>query len=209
MFSVQKLLGKEDKFFTLLEASAQEVRSSVHALVSLKSDLAGDTTTQNSAYARHKDRQITEEINTAVYTAFITSIQREDIQDLAVALYRIAKTADKFTERALAAPHYIQDVDFSKQISFLEAASDIVVQLVKSLRDGMNPKHIRELLDKLQSLENQADSLMPSLYQDLYDGRFDPVQAIFLKDLYELLEKAVDRCRTAGNVIGRIALKNS
>ena len=33
MFSLQKLLGQEDKFFDLLEASAQEARTSVDALV--------------------------------------------------------------------------------------------------------------------------------------------------------------------------------
>jgi hypothetical protein len=32
MFSLQRLLGKEDKFFDLLEASAQESRMSVQAL---------------------------------------------------------------------------------------------------------------------------------------------------------------------------------
>ena len=50
---------------------------------------------------------------------------------------------------------------------------------------------------------------MPSVYQDLYSGRYGAVQAIFLKDLYELLEKAIDRCRSAGNIISLIVLKNS
>ena len=39
MFSLQKLLGKEDKFFTLLEASAEEARASVQALVKLSKSL--------------------------------------------------------------------------------------------------------------------------------------------------------------------------
>jgi len=33
MFSLQRILGKEDKFFDLLEASAEEARISVQALV--------------------------------------------------------------------------------------------------------------------------------------------------------------------------------
>ena len=37
----------------------------------------------------------------------------------------------------------------------------------------------------------------------------DPVKVIFLKDLFELLEKVTDRCRDAGNVINHIVLKNS
>ncbi len=209
MFSVQKLLGKEDKIFTLLEASAEEARSTVHGLVRLSADLARHSRSEDAAYARQKERRITEGINAAVYTAFVTAIQREDIQALSNALYRIVKTVDKFTERALIAPHYVEGVDFSPQITLLEAASNVVLQLVKSLRSGMNPKHAKELITELQSLENQADKLLPGLYEGLYSGRYEPVRAIFLKDLYELLEKAIDRCRTAGNTVSRIVLKNS
>ena len=36
-----------------------------------------------------------------------------------------------------------------------------------------------------------------------------PVAKPALKDLYELLEKVIDRCRDAGNVIFHIVLKNS
>jgi len=209
MFSLQKLLGKEDKLFTLLEAGAEEARASVQGLVKLNQDLAQATRTEDSAYGRLKHRQITEEITEAVYTTFITAIQPEDILALSDALYRIPKAVDKFIERALLAPRYVQGVDFTKQISLLAAASDIVPQLVRSLRGGMNPRHIKELIDKLQSLETQADKLMPPLYRDLFSGRYEAVQAIFLKDLYELLEKAIDRCRSAGNVIARVVLKNS
>lgn len=209
MFSLQKLLAKEDKFFNLLEASAAEARTSVHALVNLKDHFARPVQAEDSAYARHRDRQITEEITAAVYTSSTTAIQREDIQALSTALYRITKTADKFRERALTAPQYVQGIDFSKQLTLLEAASEIVLQLVKSLRAGMSLKFTGQLIEELQSLENEADKLMPALYRELFSGRYDAVQAIFLKDLYELLEKAIDRCRSAGNLISRIVLKNS
>ena len=47
------------------------------------------------------------------------------------------------------------------------------------------------------------------LLSDLYSGRYDALQMILLRDLYELLEKVIDRCRDAGNVIAHIALKHS
>ncbi len=209
MFSVQKLLGKEENFFKLLVASAEEVCRSVHALEDLSKNLDQRTRTEESAFARHKDREITEEITAAIYTTFVTAIEREDIHALSNALYRITKTVDKFTERAFIAPHYVQGLDFSKQIALLEAASDIVLQLVQSLRTGLNPKHVSKLIEELRLLENQADKLMPALYQELFSGRYGAVQIIFLKDLYELLEKAIDCCRSAGNVISRIVLKSS
>jgi uncharacterized protein len=209
MFSLQKLLGKEDKFFTLLEASAEEARTSVQALVKLSKDLEKPVATEEFAYARRKDKQITQEISAAVYTTFITALEREDIEELSNALYKIPKTVEKFTERALLAPHLVRGVDFSKQISLLERATGILVELVKSLRDGMNLEKVKELNDKLQFLEGEGDKHMVVLYRDLFNGKHEPIQLIFLKDLYELLEKIIDRCRDAGNVIAHIALKNS
>ncbi len=209
MFSLQRLLGKEDKFFNLLEASAQEARTSVQALVNLSKDLEKPVATDEFAYTRRKDKLITQQISEAVYTTFITALEREDIEELSNALYKIPKTVEKFTERALLAPHLLHGIDFSKQINFLERATEIVLELVRSLRDGMNLERIKELNNKLQFLEGEADKHMVVLYKDLFTGNREPVQVIVLKDLYELLEKMIDRCRDAGNVIAHVALKNS
>jgi uncharacterized protein Yka (UPF0111/DUF47 family) len=209
MFSLQKLLGKEEKFFTLLEASAEEARASVQALVRLHNTLDRARAKDEFAYSRHKNKEITQAISTAVYTTFITALEREDIEGLSNALYKIPKTIDKFTARVLAAPQHVRGIDFSKQIGLLERATDIVLELVKSLRQGMDIEKVKELNDKLQLLESEADTHMMSLYKDLFNGKHEPLQVIALKDLYELLEKVIDRCRDAGNVIAHIVLKNS
>ncbi len=209
MFSLQKLLGKEDKFFNLLEASAEEARTSVQALVKLSKDLDKPVIMDDFVYARRKDKEITRQISDAVYTTFITALEREDIEELSNALYKVPKMIEKFTERVLLAPHYVRGIDFSKQISLLERATEIVLELVKCLRNGMNLEKVKDLNDKLQFLESEADKHMMVLYKDLFSGKHDPVQVIALKDLYELLEKVIDRCRDAGNVIAHIALKNS
>jgi len=209
MFSLQKLLGKEDKFYTLLEASAEEARTSVQALVKLTKEPGKATAADDLAFSRQKDKQITKEIAEAVYTTFITALEREDIGELSNALYKIPKTVEKFNERIKMAPQYVSGIDFSKQVSLLERAADIVLELVKSLRNGMDLERVKELDDKLQFLESEADKHMMSLYQDLFTGHRDPIQVIVLKDLYELLEKIIDRCRDAGHVISHIVLKNS
>ena len=209
MFSLQKLLGKEDKFFTLLEASAEEARKSVQALVKLSKTLDQPPAVDEFAYSRRKDKQITGEISAAVYTTFVTALEREDIEDLSNALYKIPKTIDKFTTRILVAPQHVRGVDFSKQIDLLERATDVVLALVKSLRKGMDLEEVKALNDKLQFLEGEADNHMMSLYKDLFSGKHDALQVIALKDLYELLEKVIDRCRDAGSVVSNIVLKNS
>jgi uncharacterized protein Yka (UPF0111/DUF47 family) len=209
MFSLQRLLGKEDMFFGLLEASAQEAHTSVQALVKLSKALDKPVELEEFARSRRKDKEITATIRNAVYTTFVTALEREDIESLSNALYRIPKTVEKFSERLLLSPPLVQGVDFSKQTSLLDQATDCVLQMVKSLRRGVNLDEIKTLNDRLQQVEGEADKAILALYRDLFGGQYTPLQVIMLKDLYELLEKVIDRCRDAGNVISQIALKNS
>ena len=57
--------------------------------------------------------------------------------------------------------------------------------------------------------ENEADRLMLELYRDIYSGKLDSLQMFLLKEFFEILEKAIDRCREAGVVAYQIVLKNS
>src|SRR2546427_1186695 len=209
MFSLQRILGKEDKFFSLLEASAREAHTSVQALVKLGKALDQPKVLDELIHSRRKDKQITQDISAAVYTTFVTALEREDIEALSNALYKIPKTVEKFSERILLAPQYVRGIDFSSQISLLERATDVVLEMVKALRDGMDLDKVKDLNEKFQFLEGEADKHMMTLYKDLFGGSHEAIQVIVLKDLYELLEKVIDRCRDSGNVIAHIVLKNS
>ena len=88
-------------------------------------------------------------------------------------------------------------------------STDVVLMMVRHLRRLNELEQIKELNDQLQYVEGEADKLMNELLRDLYSGKFDALRAIVIRDLYELIEKVVDRCRDVGNVIMNIVLKNS
>lgn len=90
----------------------------------------------------------------------------------------------------------------------LEQAAAVVVEMVTDL-PRMNIDRMTALNDKLRMLENEADRLMLELYRDIYSGRLDTLQMFLLKEFFEILEKAIDRCREAGVVVYQIVLKNS
>ena len=45
----------------------------------------------------------------------------------------------------------------------------------------------------LDEFAGEADRHMLSLYKHLFNGKHEPMQVMALKDLYELLEKIIDR----------------
>ena len=209
MFSLQRLLGKEDKFFDLLEASARESRTSVEALERFMKNPDELKTLDEFIVARRKEKKINDEISQAICTTFVTALEREDIEALSIALYKIPKTMEKIGERILLAPHLFRGVDLSRHVKMLEMATDTVINMIKELRRGVDLEHVKTHNDKLQVLEGEGDKLILEFLKDLYTGQHDAVKVVYLKDIFELLEKVFDRCRDAGNVINHIVLKNS
>jgi hypothetical protein len=210
MFSISKLFGHDEKFYDLLEASAQQADSSVHQLVDLLAKVEqGKPLESVAAFAesRREDKRITQELTEQLSKTFITPLEREDIQGLAAALYKIPKTVEKIGERVLICPEDLHGLSFKKQVELLDQAAETVLAMVKALRTGMDIGTAREMNDKLQTIEGAADKLELELLHDLYHGDYEAKHMIFLRDLYELLEKVVDRCRDAGNIILQVALK--
>lgn len=211
MISIGKFLGHDQKFYDLLEASAKQADTSVHHLVDLLAKIESKGSPDLAAFAqsRREDKRITQELTEQLTKTFITPLEREDIQALAASLYKIPKTVEKIGERMLISPQDLPKVTFARQVELLDRAAETVLAMVKQLRKGMNVNTAREMNAKLQTIEGDADDLELELLRDLYQGNYDAKHIIFLRDLYELLEKVIDRCRDAGNVILQVVLKHT
>lgn len=210
MISIQKLFSKDDRFFTLLEGSAEVARNSVRSLNRLLTNPDATPNLKEFYESKERDKQITEEINEALINAFVTQLEKEDIELLSAALYRIPKTVEKFAERFSISAHLVRTTDFSKQTALLDAATVLVVDMVKTLRKAVSMlDKAKEMNAQLQKVEGDADKLILQTLGELYSGRHEPLTALALRDLYELIERIIDRCRDAGNVVTHIVLKNS
>ena len=209
MFSLQRLLGKEDRFFDLLEASAEEARHSVQALVAFTKNPDNPKALDELMVTRRKEKAINNEISQALCTTFITALEREDIEALSTALYKIPKTVEKIAERILMAPHFLKGLDLSKQIGMLDQAAATLMTMIQELRKGIRLEAIKKHNDQLQRIEGEMDKMVLELLRTLYTKEMEGNKVIFLKDLFELLEKVTDRFRDAGNVMVQIVLKSS
>lgn len=209
MFSLQTIFGKGDKFYGLLEASAESAHASTTALIELLSPPATQQSLEKFKQARRREKDLFAQINEELVNTFVTVLDREDIETLSSALYKIPKVVEKFAERYTLALNRVDDVDFISRAQMLEQACQVVVQMVGLLRKGMDLDETKKLNDQLQTIEAEADREILELFKDAYTNETDPIRYLIKKDLFEILEKAIDRCRDAGNVIYHIVLKNS
>ena len=208
MFSLQTIFGSGKQFFGLLESAAAAALDSARALQVTTRTASATPSLEEFKRVRQREREILNEINAALVNTFVTPIEREEIEALAGALYRIPKAIEKFADRYALAAGNLRGIDFAPRAAMLEQAAVVVLEMVKQLK-GMKVEPMKDLNDRLSALESEADRLMLELYRDLYAGNYDGMVVLLIKDFFELLEKAIDRCREAGSVVYRIVLKNS
>jgi uncharacterized protein Yka (UPF0111/DUF47 family) len=213
MLSLKKLLGKEDKFFDLLEAGAEEAKASVDLFAAYLKRIGGSSSEAVSLdefiQTRRKEKRIRHTMQEELSKTFVTPLEREDIEALSFALYRIPKQVEKIVERLSIYPGRVPQAAFQRQAELMMQAAEAVVFMVKQLRGGTNIEKIREANDRLQFAEGEADKVMLALLKDLYQGPYDAKELVILQTLYEMVEQAVDRCRNAGNIVLQIVLKHS
>ncbi len=209
MFSLQTIFGKGDRFYGLLEQSAEAAHESTKALTALLGHQGKTGSLDAFTRTRNREKELAAQISHELVNTFVTAIEREDIEALGAALYKIPKTVEKFAERYALTLERVGTVDFAPRAAMLERAAGVVVRMVRELRRGMAIETYKGMYDELQAIESEADRLILDLYRELYKDEENPVRYLIRKDLFEILEKAIDKCRDAGNVVYHVVLKNS
>lgn len=206
-----RLFKKDEAFYDLLEASAAETRHCAILLKDVLSHLGGDSSAQieNIRQSRRKHKKLAQEITERLCRTFVTPLDREDIESLSSALHKIPKTVEKIAERMAVCPVKFTSDIVSKQVTLLDQATNEVSGMVAGLRKKVGVEQIQDMQDRLQHIEGDGDKMLMDLLRQLYNQKVEPIEVIILKDLYEMLERAIDRCRDAGNVVFQVVLKYS
>ncbi|MBE1158801.1 DUF47 domain-containing protein [Dyella acidiphila] len=209
MFSLQTIFGKGDKFYGLLEQSADAARESAKALHELVTQPDRAPIMAAFAAARAREKALAGQISEELVNTFVTALDREDIEALNTALYKVPKSVEKFAERYEIVAGRLAGVDFGQRTLVLARATEVVVEMIGELRKGLRIDPVKKLQDRLQTLESEGDRMLLAPYRTLYLESNDAMRAMLAKDLFELLEKAIDKCRDVGNIVYSIVLKNS
>ena len=150
---------------------------------------------------------ITRELITLLNTQYITPFDREDIFQLATEIDDVVDYLEEASDMLglygveLPTRHAVQ------QCAVIVGACEQLALACKNLK-GMNG--VQEALVELKRLEDEGDQILRDALASLFrDERIDPLIVIRWKDIYEGLERGLDACETAANVIANIYVKNA
>ncbi len=209
MFSLQTIFGKGDRFYGLLEQSAATVCESAKALHELLTQPDQCAVMAAFTATRAREKALAAQISEELVNTFVTALDREDIEALNSSLYKIPKSIEKFAERYEIVSDRLVGVDFAQRALVLQRSSEVVAEMIGELRRGLRIDPVKKLQDRLQALESEGDRMLLAPYRTLYIEGGDVMRAMLAKDLFELIEKAIDKCRDVGNIVYSIVLKNS
>lgn len=197
-----RLLPKDVKFFELFVADGENLQA---AAVRLQQMI--DTFEDVDAHVTEIQRlekegdKIDVEIARRLEDAFITPFDREDIHELTV---RLDDVVDFI--QAVAETFVIYDItkptSEARDLARILAAQ--TVELTASLRKLDGLKDMEENLQRVHTLEHQADTLSRSALARLFREETDAIAVIKWSDIYRQLENAIDGAEDAAEAIERM-----
>jgi predicted phosphate transport protein (TIGR00153 family) len=156
--------------------------------------------------AEHDGDEATHAIMRELNESFITPFDREDI-------YRLASSLDDVMDAMEAAVdlvvlYQIGDLppEVADQVDVLERAAELTAEAMPRLR---SMKDLSEFWIELNRLENQADQVYRRLLARLFNGEYDALTVMKLKEVVDQLEAAADAFEHVANTVETIAVKES
>jgi predicted phosphate transport protein (TIGR00153 family) len=201
------LIPREKHFFDMIEQQSENVLAGVDALVNMLEHYNEiDKKREKIKQIENDGDKMVHDIFTELNKTFITPIDREDISKLTSSLDDILDNLEAVSERLIIyeikkPPQYM--LEFAL---ILQKTAHNVHEGISLLRNFKEAKQIRAFCKEIHTLENEGDILLRKATADLFKKK-DPIEIIKIKELYEDLEAAIDRCEDVADVIGDILVK--
>ena len=205
------LIPRDEKFFTMLQGSANEIKIASSKFVDLMANYVNveEKVAEIKVCEERGDQQI-HNIMAALHRTFVTPMDHEDIATLAE---RLDDVLDAIEEVSRTLVEY----KISEPTNYAIEMAKIIAQCGEQIESAIGLLHFRgsrlkEILPftvELNSLENQGDQVTSRAIGELFGNGDDPITILKWRDIYHYLEQATDRAEDVANVLEAIVLKHS
>ena len=201
------LLPRDRTFFDLfIEAGQNAVRAAKLLDEMMHTWPEGGALSREIVAAEQEGDRITHDIVKRLNTTFVTPIDREDIYGLATQMDDIVD----FTEEAA---DFLGLYKIEAPMEQAQALTKVLVASCEQLARGLENLPSFQDLDKywieIHRLENDGDRISRDAVASLFSNGIDPMVVIRWKDMFAVLEEAIDATETAAQIIEGIVIKNS
>jgi predicted phosphate transport protein (TIGR00153 family) len=202
-----RLLPQDQEFFQLFAALAGRVTASARLLHSL----FGEPEHLAKRVAAIKDLEheadgLTHEVIARIDSSFITPIDREDIHLLAARLDDVIDLIDGTARRAQIFRICEVRQPAIDLTSILVRANEAIEGAVTSVK---KTRVVVQTNTRVKRLEEEADAVYHEAMARLFEGEPCALEVIKWKDLYDMIERAIDQCQDVSSTLASISLKNS
>jgi len=200
---------KGNVFFDLFVKSAQNAHQTAKLLADLLDnydDVANKV--RQIKNLEHQGDDYTHRILESLAKTFITPLDREDIQRAASRLDGITDQIDTAANRMMLFKIVKPTEDAKAFAAVLVRATATLIDAFEKLRNLKKSDAVVNCCVEVRTQETEGDRIMQHAMAGLFEGPdLDPVEIIKWKDIYRMLEKAVNRCEDVADVLQTIVVK--
>jgi len=198
--------SNEKKILVTLDDLAKKAVQISEELVIMLSDLKNAECHKKIHTIETEADKLVRNIFSELNSTFITPLDREDMQRVASKIDDTVDHIDGISARLHSykitiVPPYALDM-----ANELVNATKEVELMTSKLRNIKNPSTMIEHCRNTSAIEHKVDDLYSTAISKLFESN-DPIEIIKLKDIYEKMESASDRCVDVADVVEDIVLK--
>ncbi|HXJ46236.1 MAG TPA: DUF47 domain-containing protein [Candidatus Dormibacteraeota bacterium] len=204
---LQRFMPREEGFFDLFAKQADNVVVGAKALQAMLSHYTGVPEQVQSVKAiEHEGDEITHGILTKLNQTFITPFDREDIHELCSQIDDVIDLIDAAASRFVL---YRVDKVREGTLDLVKVLVSASVEVSSAVHSLSTPEKALKHCIEINRYENESDRICRTLIAKLFDEETNPVQIIKWKEIFEVIETAVDKCEDVANVIEGVILKSA
>jgi len=194
-------------FFDALARLAQHLEKGADLLAEVLDDNADRKSVAGRlADAEGEADEIAHTIIRKVNQTFVTPIDREDIYALATQLDAVMNRMDEAADLIMLYEVERLPKEFAKQVSVLQRCAELTVAAMPRLQSR---KELSDYWTEIKRLESSGDKQYRRILAKLFDGRYETLEVIKLKDIIEAMESAIDGFERVASTIEYITVKES
>jgi len=156
--------------------------------------------------AEQEGDRITHDIVQRLNSTFVTPIDREDI-------YGLATQMDDIVDYTEEAADFLGLYKIEAPMEQAQELTRVLVASCEQLAEGL--EHLPGFKDldrywiEIHRLENEGDRISRDAVASLFSNGIDPMVVIRWKDMFAVLERAIDATETAAHILEGIVIKNA